>query len=176
MNFSFWPFLWFGLQDFHTFSHFFTLFQTFSPRTFPFKAKGFSSMRTKEKRKKHRTNRCCTLVVARFVLLDWSPAPQTLTCVLLTGGFGIPDGTEPRESGKSKRGLNKWGLGPKGTNWAKKAPFGAISALRRSREVRRTWSRSASKGPQLGLEGTNQPRKGPIFHEGFLPDFLKGNS
>ena len=33
------------------------------------------------------------------------------------------------ESGKSKGGLSKGGLGPKGANWAKKGPFGAISAL-----------------------------------------------
>ena len=33
------------------FSHFFTLFQTFFPRTFPFKTKGFSWMRTKEKKR-----------------------------------------------------------------------------------------------------------------------------
>ena len=32
-------------------------------------------------------------------------------------------------SGKSKGGLSKGGLGPKGANWAKKGPFGAISAL-----------------------------------------------
>ena len=31
--------------------------------------------------------------------------------------------------GKSKRGLSKGGLGPKGANWAKRGPFGAISAL-----------------------------------------------
>ena len=36
---------------FHTFSRFFTLFQKFSPRTFPLKTKGFSSMRTKEKKR-----------------------------------------------------------------------------------------------------------------------------
>ena len=33
------------------------------------------------------------------------------------------------KSGKSKGGLSKGGLGPKGANWAKKGPFGAISAL-----------------------------------------------
>ena len=32
-------------------------------------------------------------------------------------------------SGKSKGGPSKGGLGPKGANWAKKGPFGAISAL-----------------------------------------------
>ena len=32
-------------------------------------------------------------------------------------------------SGKSKRGLSKGGLSPKGANRAKKGPFGAISAL-----------------------------------------------
>ena len=40
------------VSDFFTlFSHFFTLFQNFPPRTFPSKAKGFSSMRTKEKKR-----------------------------------------------------------------------------------------------------------------------------
>ena len=34
-----------------------------------------------------------------------------------------------KTSGKSKGGLSKGGLGPKGANWAKKGPFGAISAL-----------------------------------------------
>ena len=32
-------------------------------------------------------------------------------------------------SGKSKQGLSKRGLGPKGADWVKKSPFGAISAL-----------------------------------------------
>ena len=36
---------------FHSFSHFFRLFHNFSPRTFPFKTKGFSSRRTKEKKR-----------------------------------------------------------------------------------------------------------------------------
>ena len=36
---------------FHTFRHFFTLFHNFSPRTFPFKTKGFSSRRIKEKKR-----------------------------------------------------------------------------------------------------------------------------
>ena len=37
---------------------------------------------------------------------------------------------KPRKcSGKSKRGLSKGGLSPKGANRAKKGPFGAISAL-----------------------------------------------
>ena len=36
---------------FHTFSHFLALFHNFSPGTFPFKTKGFSSIRTKEKKK-----------------------------------------------------------------------------------------------------------------------------
>ena len=31
--------------------------------------------------------------------------------------------------GKSKGGLSKGGLGPKGADWGKKGPFGAISAL-----------------------------------------------
>ena len=36
----------------HTFSHFLALFQNFSPKTFPFKTKGFCSRRTKEKKRK----------------------------------------------------------------------------------------------------------------------------
>ena len=52
-------------------SEFFALFRTFSeifPQDFPLQTKGFSSMRTKEKKRKkmNRTNRCCTLVVARL--------------------------------------------------------------------------------------------------------------
>ena len=35
----------------------------------------------------------------------------------------------PKSFGKSKGGLSKEGLGPKGANWAKKGPFGATSAL-----------------------------------------------
>ena len=42
-------------------------------------------------------------------------------CVLLSSPFKC------QLSGKSKRGLSKRGLGPKGANWAKKGPFGAIS-------------------------------------------------
>ena len=34
-----------------------------------------------------------------------------------------------RCEGEIQRGLSKGGLGPKGANWAKKGPFGAISAL-----------------------------------------------
>ena len=44
-------------------------FHNFSPGTFPFKTKGFSSRRTKEKKrynKKKRAHRFCTLVVARL--------------------------------------------------------------------------------------------------------------
>ena len=36
---------------FSSFSHFSALFQNFSPRTFPFKTKGFSSRRTKDKKR-----------------------------------------------------------------------------------------------------------------------------
>ena len=54
----------------HFFAHFFShLFHTFSPWDFPFKTKGFSSMRTQKRRKdkkNNRTNRCCTIVVARL--------------------------------------------------------------------------------------------------------------
>ena len=43
--------------------------------------------------------------------------------------------------GKSKRGLSKRGLGPKGANWAQKSPFGETSAVPRGCEVRRNRSR-----------------------------------
>ena len=55
------------------FALFLTIFRTFSefsPQDIPLETKGFSSMGTKEKKrkdnKKNRTNRCCTLVVARL--------------------------------------------------------------------------------------------------------------
>ena len=54
---------------FKQFSHFFTHFQNFSPRAFPFKTMGFSSrgeQKRRNKNKKNKTNRCCTLVVARL--------------------------------------------------------------------------------------------------------------
>ena len=49
--------------------------------------------------------------------------------------YGAPSPNSPKllrkllGSGKSKGGLSKGGLGPKGANWAKKGPFGPISAL-----------------------------------------------
>ena len=69
--------------------------------------------------------------------------------------------------------LSKWGLGPKGANWAKKGPFG----------VQRNWSRSAPKRPPMGSEkvpicpekarfpGKDFP---PIFSEylGLKPPFV----
>ena len=39
------------VSEFSHFLHFFTHFQNFSPRTFPFKTNGFSSIRTKEKKR-----------------------------------------------------------------------------------------------------------------------------
>ena len=63
------------------------------------------------------------------------------------------------ESGKSKRGLSKGGLGPKGANWAKKGPFGAISAL-----PSWLWGAEASVpiGPEKAPIG---PEKVPIWPE-----------
>ena len=62
-------------------------------------------------------------------------------------------------SGKSKGGLSKGGLGPKGANWAKKGPFGAISALP-------PWLWGAEElvpiGPEKALIG---PEKVPICPE-----------
>ena len=49
---------------------------------------------------------------------------------VITVGFLYRAGAEtPLLFPKSKGGLSKGGLGPKGANWAKKGPFGAISAL-----------------------------------------------
>ena len=45
------------------------------------------------------------------------------------GQAAVCDPPCPSLSGKSKGGLSKGGLGPKGANWAKKGPFGATSAL-----------------------------------------------
>ena len=66
---------------FHTFSH---TFSEFSPRTFPFKTKGFSSMRTKEKKdKKKKRDKsmlhvgCCTFVL----LLSSADSPGARTLV-----------------------------------------------------------------------------------------------
>ena len=39
------------VSNFHTFRTFSHFFKNFSPRTFPFKTKGFSSIRTKEKKR-----------------------------------------------------------------------------------------------------------------------------
>ena len=75
-------------------------------------------------------------------------------------------------SGKSKGGLSKGGLGPKGANWAKKGPFGPISALP-------PWLWGAEELVPIGLEkapiGPEKvpicPKKGPISQEGFPPIF-----
>ena len=66
-----------GPLSFHTFSHFLALFQNFSPRTFHLKTKGFSSRRTKEKKKIIKRNgridvalfSCCTFVL---LLISWN--------------------------------------------------------------------------------------------------------
>ena len=53
-------------------------------------------------------------------------------------------------SGKSKRGLSKGGLSPKGANRAKKGPFGAISALP-------PWLWGAEELVPIGPKGPDQP-------------------
>ena len=65
-------------------------------------------------------------------------------------------------------GLSKRGLGPKGANWAKKGPFGAVSALP-------PWLWGAEElvpmGPEkapIGPKGPNSPRKGPISWKGVI--------
>ena len=77
-------------------------------------------------------------------------------------------------SGKSKGGLSKGGLGPKGANWAKKGPFGAISALP-------PWLWGAEELVPIGPEKAPiGPEKVPICPENarfcrkdFPPDFLR---
>ena len=62
-------------------------------------------------------------------------------------------------SGKSKRGLSKGGLGPKGANWAKKGLFGAISALP-------SWLWGAEELVPIGPEKAPiGPEKAPICPE-----------
>ena len=86
-------------------------------------------------------------------------------------------------SGKSKGGLSKRGLGPKGANWAKKGPFGAISPLPPWRwgaeESVPIGPEKAPIGPEkdpISPEKARFPRKDfpPIFSEnlGFKPPFV----
>ena len=66
---------------------------------------------------------------------------------------------QPLLSGKSKGGLSKRGLGPKGANWAKKGPFGAISALP-------PWRWGAEESVPIGPEKAPMgPEKDPISPE-----------
>ena len=62
--------------------------------------------------------------------------------------FVLPQMMGLQQSGKSKGGLSKGGLGPKGANWAKNGPFGAISAL-------------PPVAVGCGGIGPDRPRKGP---------------
>ena len=86
-------------------------------------------------------------------------------------------------SGKSKGGLSKGGLGPKGANWAKKGPFGAISALPPwvwgAEELVPISPEKAPTGPEkapISPEKARFPRKDfpPIFSEnlGLKPPFV----
>ena len=62
-------------------------------------------------------------------------------------------------SGKSKRGLSKGGLSPKGANWGKKGPFGAISALP-------PWLWGAEELVLIGPEkAPTSPERAPICPE-----------
>ena len=62
-------------------------------------------------------------------------------------------------SWKSKGGLSKRGLGPKGANWAKKGPFGAISPLP-------PWRWGAEESVPIGPEKAPiGPEKDPISPE-----------
>ena len=65
--------------------------------------------------------------------------------------------------GKSKGGLSKRGLSPKGANWAQKGPFGGISGASRGCEVRRNRSRSAPKRPRWTLKRLQSGPKRPDF-------------
>ena len=66
--------------------------------------------------------------------------------------------------GKSKQGLSKRGLGPKGADWAKKGPFGGISALP-------PWLWGEEELVPIGPEKA-PIGKGPIFQRGVPLDFL----
>ena len=58
-------------------------------------------------------------------------------------------GTPTKPIVEAMVGKSKWGLGPKGANWANlKGPFRAFSALPRGCEVQRNWSQAAPKRPQ----------------------------
>ena len=117
-------------------------------------------------RRKSTTSSEMFLVIAplRGVSLDLCHC-QTMVCVSRftceSLGVGLKSRKEPKSyfglfgafggcvcSGKSKGGLAKGGLGPKGANRAKKGPFGAISALPPWLWGRRNWSRSAPKRPR----------------------------
>ena len=91
--------------------------------------------------------------------------------------------SEQHQSGKSKGGLSKGGLGPKGANWAKKGPFGAISALPPwvwgAEELVPISPEKAPTGPEkapISPEKARFPRKDfpPIFSEnlGLKPPFV----
>ena len=67
-------------------------------------------------------------------------------------------------SGKSKGGLSKGGLGPKGANWAKKGPFGAISALP-------SWLWGAEELVPIGPEKARFAPKRPDFPGRIPPRF-----
>ena len=77
------------------------------------------------------------------------------------------------QSGKSKGGLSKGWLGPKGANWAKKGPFGALSALP-------PWLWGAEElvpiGPEKAPIGPEEvpicPEKTRFHRKDFPPDFL----
>ena len=86
-------------------------------------------------------------------------------------------------SEKSKGGLSKGGLGPKGANWAKKGPFGAISALPPwvwgAEELGPIGPEKAPTGPEkvpISPEKARFPWKDfpPIFSEnlGLKPPFV----
>ena len=75
-------------------------------------------------------------------------------------------------SGKSKRGLSKGGLGPKGANWAQKGPFRAISALPSwlwgAEELVPIGPEKAPIGPE---KATICPEKAPDFPGRISPRF-----
>ena len=91
--------------------------------------------------------------------------------LVLKGIFGSLLKITSGNSGKSKRGLSKGGLSPKGANRANKGPFGAISALP-------PWLWGAEELVPIGPEkAPTSPEMAPICPEKarFSGDFFLTN-
>ena len=103
-----------SFHNFYTFSQFFTFSHHFSPRTFPFKTKGFSSRRTKEKKIIKRTDKsmlrvsCCTFVLLLVVGKSKGQCPgrSVPNCVCSTRHFFRQ--TSKAEAGRGSGGRRRY--------------------------------------------------------------------